>query len=67
MDMICDLEDTAKAFEDNWDKYARIILSYSQSIPFQTKQLKEVLEGMDANPKGELVTENFYVYYSIIL
>ena len=65
MDMICDIEDTAEAFEENWQKYARIILSYSKSIPFQTKQLKEVLEGVDGNPKGELVTENCYViqYY----
>lgn len=67
MDMICDSEDTVKTFEDNWEKYARIILSYSRSIPFQTKELKKVLEGVDGNPKGELVTENCYVYYNVIV
>ena len=34
MDMICDSKDTIKAFEDNWRKYARIILLYGKSIPF---------------------------------
>ena len=40
MDMICDSKDTIKAFEDNWRKYARIILLNGKSIPFQTKELK---------------------------
>ena len=30
-------------------------------MPFQTKELKKVLEGVDGNPKGEFVTENCYI------
>ena len=47
MDMICRSGDTFKAFKGKWEKYARIILSYSKSIPFQTKELKGILGDVD--------------------
>lgn len=34
-------------FEDNWQNYAQVILRYSKSIPFQTKELKEILKYLD--------------------
>ena len=47
MNMICHTESTASMFEDNWKNYAQVILTYTKSIPFQTKELKEILKYLD--------------------
>ncbi len=49
MDMICCVEGTASLFDDNWRKYAHIMLSYGKSIPSQTKELKEILKSIGNN------------------
>ena len=52
MDMLCQSEGSMKAFEENWEKYTKIILSYSKSIPFQTKELRKILEELDGDHNG---------------
>ena len=44
--MVCDLEKTSLVFEENWKKYAQIILKYSTAA-FQTKQLKLAFDGLN--------------------
>ena len=51
MDMICDTEKTFSLFDENWKKYAQIILRYS-SAALQTKQLKQALEGVSEDAAG---------------
>lgn len=53
MDMICHVEKTASMFEDSWKTYAQIILRYSKSIPFQTKELKKILKSIDTDDDDE--------------
>jgi len=62
MDMICQSEETVKAFEDDWKKYSKIFLSYSKSIPFQTKELRKVLEDVDRDPNGMFEETRIILY-----
>ena len=43
MDLVCHLEKTMSTFEENWNKYARIILLYSMSHSYRSKDVKEAL------------------------
>ena len=45
--MICYIERTTSMFEEKWKFYVQIILAYRKSIPFQSKQLKEILKYLD--------------------
>ncbi|XP_065890195.1 uncharacterized protein [Dysidea avara] len=37
-------EDMMEQFEEKWKRFVRVIMSYSRAIPFQTKELKQILE-----------------------
>lgn len=43
MDLICQMEKTNSTFEDKWKHYVDIILRYSQSHSFRSKDLKAAL------------------------
>ena len=53
MDMICQSEDMLEQFEENWRKFVGVILSYSKTIPFQTKELKQILEELGDDYDGK--------------
>ena len=42
-------------FEENWKRFVGIIIiAYSKAIPFQTKELKQILEDLGGDYDGKL-------------
>ena len=52
MSMICQCEEIIDQFEEKWKSFVGVIISYSKAIPFQTKELKLILDELGDDYKG---------------
>ena len=63
--MICQSEDMMEQFEEKWKRFVGVILSYSRAIPFQTKELKQILEelGDDCDGKLDITCVHIFIHF----
>jgi len=40
--------------KENWKRFVGVIIAYSKAIPFQTKELKQILEDLGGDYDGKL-------------